>query len=333
MKTLNELILECGQTLKRECLRRTGHFHLMRTKGERLSLHGPPLMPGGHIGKVSLNDLVRAVYDTDTVNLSDILKAWLDVVFMLTHRKQHYAEVVNRLKDVYPNARFNIDYRGDPRVPMVQFLVVSSWHFGRLSVNSEGASLQIDTGRLGVYRRGIEWPEGGYRVLREPMEFNPLACLSQGIGKWRNAPKDLAALHRYLSSTMPEKANEIDTFFQVVCYAGHGVGDALVDLFDIEFIRDKEVVDADVWSEALRIIQNAVEDPRKRLSRVLVPAVMDPKSFRSYFHVCGAKGFDTKARRRYRLGVLKAQMEAGNTTTESQAQQLLELNRLLGGSA
>lgn len=334
MKTITELIHECGLTLKRECLRRTGHYHLLRSDADKLVLPGPPLQPGGRIGSVNLNELVRALYDNDEVTYEQVFKVWTEAVHQLTHRKLVRSEFINAFREVFPSAKFAVAYQGDIRAVMVQFLVMTSWHFGRLSLTKDSAALHVEGGRFGVNRRSIEWPGDGYRVLQNEIDFNVHSCLSQGVGKLRNVPKDLAALHRFLTSSIPEKVTEIEIFLSAVTYMGRGAGDAIVDMFDIEYLHDFETSDMELWDSALKVIQSSIEDPRGKLNQILVPTVMDQREFRQLFRRPGPAGFDTKARKRYRLGLLQAQSSRVKAPSDTaDAQKLLDLQRLLGGSA
>ena len=337
MSDIASMLEYATQVLRAECIRRTGSFHMLRSGADKIRLAAPGLMPGGHIGKVQMNDLVRAFYSADEVELRDILSVWQEFVQGITYATPRLREMYAEAVRVFPRVPFQTMRGMDPAALMVQFMIAASWHVGRLAVTSNSAVLYLDEGRLAVYRQSIEWPEG-LRRLRAPITFNPQSCLTVSLGEPHTMKYRLSSMYRYLVTTLPDMANQVQTLVSVANHCGKEHAEILTDAFDLERVPGVERPEMDIWDEALRTVDRAMKHPWGCLRSLLVPQVLSQRSFVAMFgrHIPHRTGFTPAERKRCRTSIVRAQAEhikqASGVNNDS-ALEMIQLQRLLGGSA
>lgn len=343
--TLSETIQRCAEALKEECLVRSVGLRVPRAPAGSVTVAQPALEPEGELGGVPIRALSQALYRRDNPSLLSVTEGWQDSLGAYISERSSSRSLQRIARQVFPSVPFTIVKEHDERSLLIQYLIASSWYYGRLSIAPRTVILMLDEGRMSVEKSSIEWLHGRRR-LPTPMTFSALSCMHMQLGARKALSSRCGSLYRHLLHALPHRANEMSNLFGAAAYLGSEHQATLVDTFDVDWAGAQERPDLVLWDQALRLVDHAVRNPYAQIRSLLVPAVISRADFSDLFGngkgKQGAPTFTNAARQELRKAVITGQNVYAAKVVDApepeesvpeDAQAILDLQRMLGGSA
>lgn len=352
--TVTEALQACAEALKDECLTRSVGIRVPRSPAGSVTIAQPALEPEGELGGVRLRSLSQALYRRDVNTEDAIVNGWCDALAIWMNERSPGRALQRLARQVFPSVPFTLVKEQDERTILIQYLIVANWYIGRLKVAPRTVVLILDSGRLSLESNAVEWP-GGRRRHGEPMEFSALSCMHMLLGTHRAMGARSGSLYRHLLHVLPHRSNEITSLFAAATSLGNDYLNILLDAFDVDWAGPHERPDLVLWDQALRLVDHAIRNPYPQIRSLLVPSVMSRADFADLFGSGkvgkGSPTFPAAARQALRKAVITGQNLHSTKKTKvvveppdaepeepaeapsEEAQALLDLQRMLGGSA
>lgn len=325
--------------LQRHLIALAGTNYMEVLTSDRVGFDSPALCAPAPLLGVDLSPLPRLLYTTDVTQQS-VFAFWnrdLCAAFLQGDTQ----EAIAALRAAFPDVRLH----GTSMQRAVQFLRLVSWGLpGATSrFTSDTALVNVTSKRgpvtLGFVKDTMKWvvPRDGTQSQRCLPGLLPTRvddALSLPIGNRHQSKAQTGGVYRKLIEFMPELAAPIQYVFSAAVAGGPEFQDRLLSPFDWVLVRDPYDTHEDVWRQATQIIQNATLTPLPELYRLLRARIghdvfydhfgnphRDPGTYRP----------TTRARHLKTITDLK-QRSVGTTSPATAAHELIELQRLIGGS-
>jgi hypothetical protein len=330
---LEPVVQGIGDALRNAVIRETGCIDFTFSAADAVHVGTPPLMPADVVGH-SLVPLVQALYhDNDFDPDNDLDAVWREVtsIFHSAPARHRHRLVVNALSTAYS---YHYSHCSTPQEAVACFLLLASWHIGRLKVEPDRVVLRTATDSYAIEAFAIEHNRERRRLnLVAPPRLSDALTWSYWPGV--TLKPATAATYRFLLNALPTQRVGIHHLFNLLPRLDGWAEKLIVSSFFAQRAEDPPEPTPGPWQEALRIVDQAQSCPVKALT-MLLSTVMRREDVQ---RALGARQPNPKAtytsylRAKHRAAVLQLEtlFRRGQTNGNADVQGLVELQQLIAG--